>query len=981
MIDGISNDSNRVSYRTVVKKDEMRRKAVKYPHGWTLVDENIENVERVKLDPKTQRELGCLVGEHVFLEYPWAYVRRDVVAKFAKSPDSSLAVFREHIEIYEADTFLVGYSSTELKSDEFVICLTEEARDLVRQRNRNITRIIWKKVIGKVIKTVKPWNSLGSDLEVEETFVRNTREYFEIEIVLPGRFLNSCRTLCDRSANDFRGSYVQLINEDEKFENVDRKCICRAVQTYMQPRETFVQTCPEYPKNAWTQYACEDILSEFMVGNNEEEGQLKEGSEKDDDDRPQREDAIQCKEIEKPREKTALELFLEARSQQMIDAIKYNAAVNLHVDDIENLSNREEDISTVFNTPAFHEQASFTDFNFTANRTVSDVSLHPKFTEYLAISYISKSRFSEQTRMNECRNKTEFQTRVLLWKLNDPLRPQLALQDHREIYSISFCPYDDNLLIGGRSTGQIVIWNIKEFLNNLDDGNIKLGTSTRNSLPVFRPIVVSDKHRSHQLPVRNIRWIPAKYNTEPDGSLTKPFVSSDVQLLTASEDGTIAVWNISLRSRHSIRNDEDSDEPLRPSFRIKIQTVDEKPRFTSLCFCFPPIVAEHGENSPDMNKNDVREKDCITKYLWIGCVEGLITCAWEKQIFEKNSTDIIECDMLNCSYAHNGPVVEITRSAHLQNVLLTVGGRVFAIWDDDHIDSPLFWRTTSSRYTSCCWANEPGVFLVGSQDGNLEMWDIKNESTQPIFTQIVSLEPITYLTLLESPVLYNDGFKKIGVGDGGGLFRVFTEAEVSRNESTIERMDWFEQYTWKETRRKKLFTSWQNDFLNNDPAIVAKKLARHEEQVKREAKEARERLRREQETRLRLQAEKRARSVPIPKDVAWKSKEFDRMKEVLLSKRNLVPSELEEKRIPFVALQAERDAKLGKVQDKIAHRDVYLFNTLSAKFPELLETKAEAPEFEEFIPVELGKSLNYYVQKFTEIRCKANEALENNLAS
>lgn len=669
----------------------MRRKGVKYPHGWTLVDENIENVERVRLDPKTQRELGCLVGKHVFLEYPWAYVHRDVVTKFARSPDSSLFVFREDIEIYEADTFLVGYSSTQLNSDEFVICLTVEARNLVRQRNKNITRFIWSKVVNKVIKTARSWKSLGSDSEVDETFVRNSREFFEVEIVLPGNHLNSSRTLCDRNANDSRDSYVQLVNEGEKFENVDRKCICRAVQTCLQPRETSVQTCPEYPKNVWTQYTHEDILSEFMVENTEEEeDQSKEDSGKNDENRSQEKDAAQSEENEEPGEKTALELFLEARSQEMIRVIKCNAAINLYIDDIDSLSTEKEDTSTTFKISVFHEQVSFADLNIiTANRHISDVSLHPKLAEYVAILYTSNPKFLNSNQEDRCTKKNEFQTRVLLWKLDDPLRPKLALQDHREIYSISFCSHDDNLLIGGCSTGQLVVWNIEDFLNNRDNKNVKLRTLTRDNLPVFRPILVSDKHRSHQLPVRTIQWVQAKHETEPNGNLTKSSVSSSLKLLTASEDCTVAVWNISVLSRPFTQGADDSDQPFQPDSRMKIQSSNENLQFTPLCFCFPSVNAQRDESSADANKYDATEKDRATKYLWIGCAEGLITCTWENTL-EKDS------DIARCSYAHNGPVTEITRSFYLQNVLLTIGGQVFAIWSDDHVDSPLFWRRTVS---------------------------------------------------------------------------------------------------------------------------------------------------------------------------------------------------------------------------------------------------------------------------------------------
>lgn len=949
----------------------MSKKRVKYKHGWTLIDENIENVERVKLNPEMQRELGCLVGEHVFLEYPWAYVDRNVIAKYAKLSDSSLAPFREIIDIYEADTFLVGYSSIQLNSDDFVICLTEKAKRLIRQRNKTITGIISRKVIDRVIKTARPWNSLGSDTEVDENFVRNKREFFEIEILLPGRMLNSSRTLSDRGASDSRDSYIQLINEDEKFENIERKCISKAIQTCLQPRETFVQTCPIFPKNAWTQYDHEDILKETPVV--EEKKQVNEESERNNDNRSQVKDIDQSNEDledEKPKEKTPLELFLETRSQEMIDVIKYNAAVNLYVDDIESLSKQENKISTIEVT-TLSEQVSFIDLSFTGNKAISDISLHSKFKEHVAISYIT---ISNRTLKTECLSEGEFQTRVLVWKLNDPLRPHLVLQDHREIYSVSFCPYNDDYVIGGCSTGQVIIWNINHYLNNISDNKTVKFRTAQNNLPILRPTVVSHKHHSHRLPIRKIRWIPAKYRIEPNGNLTRSSITSNIVFLTVSEDGIVIVWNVCFRSRRTVNHDsEDFDELLHPIFRLKIPTFSENSQsFTPLCFC----LDEQNENSPDTN--DSKNKD-FRKYLWLGCAEGLLKCKWGEHAYEGNLTDTVECNILNCSYVHNGPVIEIVRSSHVRDVLLSIGGQVFAIWNDDHMDSPLFWRRNSARYTSCCWANEPGVFFLGSEDGNLEVWNINSDSNQPIFTQVVSSRSITCLILL--PLFRGEDIKMIGVGDHGGLFRAFKEPEICRGSVTTERMDWFEEYAWRETRRKKLFASWQNDFLANDPVVIAKRSARRDEEREKKAKEAREKLRREQQTRLRFEAEKRARSAPIPKDVAWRSREFDRMKQVLLNKKRIVPTELEAKRAVFVAMKAERDAKLEKVRNRIAHRDEQFLNTISVEFPILSESKIESSEFEKFTPIELGKSIDDYVEKFNEIRRKAKEMLTNNFAS
>lgn len=946
----------------------MSRKGVNCPLGWTLVAENIENVERVRLDVETQRELGCLVGEHVFLEYPWAFVSRGVVTRLSKQPESPLAAFAERIEAYGRDTFLVGYSSTRLISDHFVICLTVEACSAVCERNRKITRSILSRIIGGLRRSARPWNCLGSETEVDEAFPRDTRQSVEIEIVIPGRALGLARRLCDRDSSSRRDSYVQLVHKSEGFQNIERRCISRSCQTNLQPREAFAQTCPRYPRNAWTQYAYEDISKEEHVDEDveEEKEQVDGESERNDDERSKERNGNEDKGSEEgPREKTPLELFLEDRLQEMIENIRYNAAVNLHVDDIRSLRSKSQfGKETLCKRPAFREQLSFADSSLTENKAVSGVSLRPTSAEYMAISYANVPIRAPSE--NKLLNEREFRCGAVLWKFDDPLRPQLQLQDHREVCCVSFCPSDGDVVIGGCSTGHVILWIITDYSrNDKNNKHVTLGTLRGSNVPVARAIIVSDKDGCHRLPVRRICWMPARYKIESSGKLTSSSTPSGAQFLTASEDSVVAFWNL------PCLGGDHSNGAFRPIFRLRIKSPAPESRdLIPLCLCLPSInvLQQLDDNHLERSELNPKERDYMQS-LWIGCVEGLVKCTWEGQVVDEDAFNVVDCEMSKHSCVHDGPVTEITRSPHLEDVLLTVGGRVLAIWKDDHLDSPLFWRRTCCRYTACCWASEPGVFVLGSQQGELEVWDIKNESSWPVFSQTVSSKSITCLFLLDSS-------KTIGVGDSGGFFRSFKGPEIFDKEDTFRRMDWFEEYAWKEARRKKVFASWQSDFLANDPLVVAKRSARRDEERHREVEETREKLRSEQKERLRLKAEKRARSALIPKDVAWKSKEYERMKSVLLSKKNLDPSELEAKRLPIVALAAEREEKLKKAEDRVARSEDFFSKALTAELPELFKSKEEGSEVEESLQLE--KSVDYYVQRFLEVRDRTRKILHNN---
>lgn len=46
---------------------------------------------------------------------------------------------------------------------------------------------------------------------------------------------------------------------------------------------------------------------------------------------------------------------------------------------------------------------------------------------------------------------------------------------------------------------------------------------------------------------------------------------------------------------------------------------------------------------------------------------------------------------------HDGPVSHVVRSRHLWDLLLTVGGKIFAIWRED-FDEPILWRKSKFRF-------------------------------------------------------------------------------------------------------------------------------------------------------------------------------------------------------------------------------------------------------------------------------------------
>lgn len=405
----------------------MLRKVIKCRSSWILHDENIENVQHISLAPEVQQELGCLVGEHVSLEYPWAYVSREAVLRFANITGSTLESHRDKIEAYSGDTFLIGYSSTRLIACDFVICLTEDAKLAIAKRNANINKRIQNEIIRKIRKTGKSWNSPGSETALDGNVIKNVREFFEMQVCLPIKSLGLNRNLHEKFSEKSWDSYVELMPY-ERFENVHKKCISRMIQTHFGPREIQVQTYPGHPKNAWTQYIYEDTLK-LDVGNVDKFGEKeKESVDERSEEFEEKRESEESKEMfdvkveKKPVEsQSLLALFLEDHAKVMIDAVCYNTVINVHIDDIETLAWQECKITRLRNEITYMERFSLVYLNLTIGKFISDVSWHPYFIDYVVISYVTVPLYKLTQFSSEYNFVSKTKPTVLLWSLTDSL--------------------------------------------------------------------------------------------------------------------------------------------------------------------------------------------------------------------------------------------------------------------------------------------------------------------------------------------------------------------------------------------------------------------------------------------------------------------------------------------------------------------------------------------------------------------------------
>ncbi|RKP20508.1 hypothetical protein ROZALSC1DRAFT_21335, partial [Rozella allomycis CSF55] len=157
------------------------------------------------------------------------------------------------------------------------------------------------------------------------------------------------------------------------------------------------------------------------------------------------------------------------------------------------------------------EYHSFTDLKHSKDRSISCVDWHPNQRGVVGVSCIQRCTLDEKLDLGyHAKSK---QSVLLLWNFSDPINPQLILEGPDEITAFKFNPSNSNIIVGGCSNGQIVVWDISEFKDKLSKKKkggetINQPRNDKNELSVVRHVATSAIEFSHRGSVTDISWVP-----------------------------------------------------------------------------------------------------------------------------------------------------------------------------------------------------------------------------------------------------------------------------------------------------------------------------------------------------------------------------------------------------------------------------------------------------------------------------------------
>ncbi|XP_062872021.1 dynein axonemal intermediate chain 3 [Trichomycterus rosablanca] len=753
------------------------------------------------LTSATQELFSCRADEDVTAENPHKLLKKSQIIQDMKTRAavSDFSPIKQAVLDYPEDEMLLVFDRDFTYGQSFYLVLRVEAKEnilkppvVVEEEPNKVEEV--EEVMEQKSPEPQSWISLGSEREIDEELVTDTRAKLHYKISRVRREFGAPVSFSDSNAEEIKGNYTECTSYPDKNFSIRRLEQHCGIQAINNSKNSFTQTTWKYPRNMYTQYEAREL--------NEEE----------------RENILQSEDLKN---------FLNSAITRFEVAIQQNEMMDVFVDDWGTL---EEVENAYEGKPETHLKVhqSFTALNYSKDKAISYISWHPTISGVIAVATTEQFSFEERIK-----NSTKLLLNpplLLLWSVSNPINPQLLLECPDDVLCFEFCPSDPNIIVGGCMNGQVVLWDISGHVEKLQDTRSGVGTkniSNANMLsfdekqesdtPVVRYSAVSAIEGGHRAPVTDIQWLPADFEVSRMGIPMENKNEISVQVVSCAPDGCVMFWDLraphlatqSLTHKKPKSEEKVLENPQRvpdtfkhlnltwkPLVKVTLPKLEMSGEYSpvkfSLCNTSTAKAASAVDRSEVPNYSVLRQPsakhqrqlDNISTKFYAGTEDGDIVYADWKQEKDNESGRLYSPKPTHCFRVHDSLVNTVLRSPFYKDVILTVGGWNFAIWKEGVMNGPILLSPCSQRkYTVGFWSlTRPGVFFIGKEDGNLEVWDLLEKTHEALQSQNISSAKISCIR----PWIISSKQQLLAVSDHLGTLHVLEVPWTLRHPSPNE---------------------------------------------------------------------------------------------------------------------------------------------------------------------------------------------------
>lgn len=571
----------------------------------------------------------------------------------------------------------------------------------------------------------EPQVEISTKEEVELETIKNGRPLFQLLITRPGDTLNRQIVRSDRSSLVGTEGFTEFRSFKEQTQEVKRMRMDEGVQSAALTKIAFSQTQWARKVNSSSQTSPILLLPELGV-------------------------QIQAKDD--------YQTFLVKIAERVTSILDSNMASDVFSDQLATLAATDASLVNSFSVSQMKERVSLKDARF--NNPVQCIDWVPGSPDSVAISFTSTTDYPHYLEVWPFAN-IEY---IFIWSFQTILHPAFVLESPSVVKIFKFCPDNPNIVVGGCENGQVILFDLSDPDTKIDaslrtnyggDDHFSQFYHPKFSSLFFGPNLQPTK--CHTQPVCDLHWLPKGQKFSRIGELDQS--DSITQFITCGLEGRIDVWDINIDTS-SVHPNTTAYLPgasliseWTPSFTLNIQKIPKTGAF---------LPVRLFQFRKDANKNLSGEVRLVTdegyaaSFNWLtggdrslASRQNPILSMSERFLFHTplgfKESPFIDGLFLACDRSHV--------------ILASMKNNTQELFRSSARDHPILCIAFSPK--------RPSVFVVGKENGEIEVWSLLEKSHECYQKQSVSSSKVTSIHF---GVGKNDRqLLCIGCGDGSLL--------------------------------------------------------------------------------------------------------------------------------------------------------------------------------------------------------------------
>jgi len=567
---------------------------------------------------------------------------------------------------------------------------------------------------------------LTTEEEVKQLSIINSRNLFQLLITRPMKDLGKKRNLVDRDSHLGTEGLVEYRSfKDPNFE-LHRIRLESSVQVAQTINNATVQTKWCRKVNSSAQTAPVSLLPEYRQSIQEQDDFLQ---------------------------------FAHKVAERINPVLDSNISSDVFKDQLLELEACDDSLVKSFSISQLKESLSLKDARF--NNLVLCIDWMPGKDDTVAISFSSSQSFDSYIKKSAF-GKVEF---VFIWNFNAILHPECVLESPSVVTVVKFCPWNPKIVVGGCENGQVIMWDLSDQ-NTKVDAALRTSYSTEDSFsvyyhPKFSSMLLGPNlqpTKSHTQPVKDLQWLPQNQRITRIGEIES--CESSSQFLTTSLDGHLVAWDTNIDPNVVHANVECNlpgaslKNEWSPAFSINIFKNTKESIYMPTSF-FALI-----KDGPKING----ECRMVTDYG--EAVAFNWTTGPDRSVIGRQNPHISVSTQLLYHSA-----TAFVGSPFINGLFLACDRYCALLVDMSSGICELFRSSARNHAITCALFSptRPSVFLLGKENGDVEIWSLLDKSHECLFSQSVASSKVASLYIGTG----KKGKQVLCVGCGDGSLMVY----------------------------------------------------------------------------------------------------------------------------------------------------------------------------------------------------------------